>query len=61
MTPLVIAIATSPVPPVILTVNEVDSVAAGCFFTFASPLYPARLDADPSVSVDWKVSSKFAP
>ena len=60
VTPLVIAMATSPVPAVIVTENAVDDVAVGCFFSFASPLNPERLEALPSDSVDLKVSSKSA-
>jgi|TARA_B100000035_G_scaffold199745_1_gene170772 hypothetical protein len=61
VTPLVIAIATSPVPAVMLTVKAVEDVAVGCFFSFASPLNPVRLEAFPLDSVDLKVSSKFDP
>tara|TARA_R100000030_G_C3148148_1_gene97557 strand:+ start:17 stop:355 length:339 start_codon:yes stop_codon:yes gene_type:complete len=61
VTPLVIAIATSPVPAVIVTEKELEEVAVGCFFSFASPLKPERLEAFPLDSVDLKVSSKFDP
>jgi|TARA_R100000030_G_scaffold98662_1_gene88857 hypothetical protein len=61
VTPDVIAIATVPVPAVIVTENAVEDVAVGCFFNFASPLNPVRLEALPSDSVDLKVSSKSDP
>jgi hypothetical protein len=61
VTPEVIAIATSPVNPVIFTVNEVEVVDDGCFLIFASPLYPDKLEALPSDSVELNVSVKSAP
>jgi hypothetical protein len=55
------AIETSPVDAVIDTEKEVDEVELKCFFILAVPVYPLRFEADPSLSVEVKVSVKSDP
>jgi hypothetical protein len=59
--PLVMAIATVPVLPVMVTENGVDEEAPECFFRIEEAVNPARLLVVPLASVDWKVSSKSKP